>query len=48
MRNIDLLEQVEVLRNELNLEVKSNHNLHDEHLIELSKKIDDIVFQLSR
>lgn len=43
----EILEQVELLKNELNNAV-CHKNLKDEHLIEISQKIDHLVIRLSR
>ena len=44
----DLIEQVELLKNELNTAVYHNNCLNDEQLIEISQRIDDLVIRLSK
>ncbi|MDF2543962.1 MAG: hypothetical protein K0S47_3680 [Herbinix sp.] len=44
----DLVEQVELLKTELNTAVSRSNNLEDEHLIALCQRIDDIAIRLNR
>lgn len=44
----DLLEQVELLKNELNTAVSCKNCLNYEQLIEISQRIDSLVLRLSK
>lgn len=44
----NIIEQIEVLKKELNTAVSHNNNLNDRQLIELSIKIDDLAISLCR